>query len=774
MKRFILSSILTGVSLLFGVVSVAQTITGHIYDENNKPLVCVNLMLFNPQDNTYVQGAVSGEEGSFSFNISEGRYLLRTSEIGYEKLDTLVTLVNGITLTMREDAHLLGEVTVKGTRPQYRMVNGGVSIDVKNSVLAQVGDALDVLRELPRVDVDGKGAVTVTAKGTPLIYINNRLVRDMKELNRLKSSDIKNVEVITSPGARYDASVSSVIRIITDKKPGEGWSFRTENNVRTNYEKFGYYTEEYVKYRNKGLEIEGSGLFNSGMFKEKQTVLTDIRAQDHVAMESKEKLSQSGINNANAYLGINYDFNKNHSFGVSYNFNTVTSRTPTRYNMTSNVMRNGAFDDLLLCKNSMLEVPTSHDANAYYMGKMGKLDIVLDLTYMRSKGRKENDIDEESQMAESRTVHTLSRSDGTLWAQKLVLEYPVWKGTLSVGDEFTSSKTRGDYENREALIKPSNTEISEYNVAAFAQYNLSLGNWNAAAGVRYEHVKSDYYVFSVWQEAQSRRYNDVFPNASIAWNKNGWGLQLAYTYKTSRPNYSRLRDDVQYDNRYLYEGGNPYLRPCVSHSLDFSALHKWWSFAMGYRYCKDDFNYLLGLYQNEAIGYGVYRNFDHTQNVYASLVLSPKFRWYQPQLETTYKQQFMDREPYGVTADLNKPTFNIKLKNRLVFKHDLNVLFDLNYTTNLYRYMVKQQQGFVANLRITKSFMNRRLTLNLLASDVFHTWRKKMNIYGTNMDLYKDCDSGTSQLNLTVTYRFNTTRSRYKGTGAGKAEKNRM
>jgi len=195
---------------------------------------------------------------------------------------------------------------------------------------------------------------------------------------------------------------------------------------------------------------------------------------------------------------------------------------------------------------------------------------------------------------------------------------------------------------------------------------------------------------------------------------------------------------------------------------------------MGYNYCKDDFNYLLGLYQDEAIGDGIYRNFDHTQNVYASLVLSPKWGWYQPQLETTYKQQFMDREPYGVTEDLNKPSFNVKLKNRLVFKHDLNVLFDLNYTTNLYRYMVKQQQGFVANLRITKSFMNRNLTLNLLARDVFHTWRQKMNIYGTNMDLYKDCDSGTSQLSLTVTYRFNNSRSRYKGTGAGQAEKNRM
>jgi len=576
MKRFLVFSGIAIIALLQSTASMSQNVQGHIVDEKNSPLMYVNMMLFNPIDTTYVQGATSGEDGSFSFNISEGRYLLRASAIGYEKLDTLMSLCDNLKLTMREDVHLLSEVTVKGTRPQYKMVNGGVSIDVKNSVLSQVGDALDVLRELPRVDVDGKGGVTVTAKGTPLIYINNRQVRDMKELNRMKSSDIKNVEVITNPGARYDASVSSVIRIVTDKKPGEGWSFRTENNVRTNYEKFGYYTEEYVKYRNKGLEIEGSGLFNSGIFKEEQTVITDIRAKDHILMESKESLSLSGVNNTNVYLGFNYEVNKNHSFGASYNFNTVTSRHPVAFDMSSKVIRNGSFDDNLLCHNQRLDIPTSQIANAYYIGKIGKLDIDMNLTYMKSTGKIEVGIDEESQMAESRTVHTLSRSNGTLWAEKLVLERPVWKGTLSVGDEFTNSKTEADYENREGLIKSSNTEISEYNVAAFAQYNLSLGNWNTAIGMRYEHVKSDYYVFGVWQEAQSRRYNNVFPNASVSWNKNGWGLQLAYTCKTSRPDYSRLRDDVQYDNRYLYEGGNPYLRPCVSHSLEFSALHKWW------------------------------------------------------------------------------------------------------------------------------------------------------------------------------------------------------
>ena len=97
-------------------------------------------------------------------------------------------------------------------------------IDIQHSDLSKVGDAVDVLRQLPCINVSSTDVISVYGKGTPIIYINNKQVRDSRELQRLKSDAIKNVEIITSPSARYDATVSSVIRIRTVKKQGEGMS----------------------------------------------------------------------------------------------------------------------------------------------------------------------------------------------------------------------------------------------------------------------------------------------------------------------------------------------------------------------------------------------------------------------------------------------------------------------------------------------------------------------------------------------------------------------
>ena len=106
----------------------------------------------------------------------------------------------------------LGEVVVKAHLPQYKKTYEGLLTNVAGTVLGKMGTAEDVLKHVPSI-VKKKDGYEVVGKGTPIIYINNKQVRDSRELQRLKSDAIKNVEIITSPGARYDATVSSVIRI---------------------------------------------------------------------------------------------------------------------------------------------------------------------------------------------------------------------------------------------------------------------------------------------------------------------------------------------------------------------------------------------------------------------------------------------------------------------------------------------------------------------------------------------------------------------------------
>lgn len=144
---------------------------------------------------------------------------------------------------------------------------------------------------------------------------------------------------------------------------------------------------------------------------------------------------------------------------------------------------------------------------------------------------------------------------------KLVATYPIGKGEFAFGSEYTHTKSEGFNVNEPNLVSDSQTLLYESNVAGFASFNIPFGHYQLNTGLRYEHVKTDYYNRGVWESEPSRTYDNVFPNISLSWNKDLWSWQLSYAMKTKRPSYRNLRNYMQYDSRYLYEGGNPYLRP---------------------------------------------------------------------------------------------------------------------------------------------------------------------------------------------------------------------
>jgi hypothetical protein len=131
---------------------------------------------------------------------------------------------------MVPDREMLNRAIVKSYLPKTVIKGDAFVTAVENSVLAEAGSANDVLKKLPGVISTSKG-FEVIGKGTPIIYINGRLVRDNSELEQLNSKDIKSVDVVQNPGARYDATVKAVIRIQTIRKVGDGFSFDLRSSV---------------------------------------------------------------------------------------------------------------------------------------------------------------------------------------------------------------------------------------------------------------------------------------------------------------------------------------------------------------------------------------------------------------------------------------------------------------------------------------------------------------------------------------------------------------
>ena len=229
---------------------------GRIVDKHSRPVDFANVALLNVRDSSFITGGVTNENGQFVIPCEVKKAIVKVSCVGYQTASHLYETGKIGNITLHENTVNLKGVTIRAIRNSFKMGKEGLMVNIENSDLAKIGTATDILRELPRVDVGADGTVNVFAKGTPLIYINNKQVRSNTELEQLKSNEVKSVELITAPGAKYDATVQSVIRIKTIKKQGEGWS--GENYAQTSYNKYwAGYEDLELGYHTDKLEVFG-------------------------------------------------------------------------------------------------------------------------------------------------------------------------------------------------------------------------------------------------------------------------------------------------------------------------------------------------------------------------------------------------------------------------------------------------------------------------------------------------------------------------------------
>ena len=755
-------------------------VIGHIVDESGQPVEFANISLHSAADNqnneknsTYLNGGVSNENGDFVIPCKAQRITLKVSFVGYKTVERNVSVGNIGTITLQPETYMVKGVEIKGEIPQYKMTSGGMTVDVQHSILHDVGTADDLLSMLPLVKArDGK--YEVLAKGEPEIYINNKKVRDPIELKQLKSVDVKSVDIITAPGAKYNAEVNAVIRIKTLKPQGDGLSLIATSDTWKN-NKWNNYSDLTLKYRTGGLEAFANVALDNGHYSNDQDLDQELHISKNLFDVSAALPVRSSWTQFDYQAGLSYDFNADHSLGVSFSskknlYNRFTS------DMEQHYLKNGAFDgDVRLTTDIREKDKPVWELNTYYIGKVGKLGIDLNATMLRRESESDNHQQELSREYGNRAITTLTNEDRKMVAGKLVLDYPVWKGVLSGGSEVTSTESQGHNLNLENIIPESDTEMKEKNIAGFAEYEVQLGQWHLNAGLRFEHVSADYTSFGVKQEEPSRTYNDWFPNLSAAWQKGKWSAQLSYSKRITRPPYNMLTSMVVYDSRILYEGGNPLLRPSVRHSLDFNLTYSWLTFVTGFTRENDFFTHVGNIYdeQNEI---AIFQpdNFDHQDRVYATLVASPKLGFWQPQATLHYYQQMFDAEKYGAPKKLNKPEFSFNLNSWFILGETAKALLQVNYTGSNHWGFMYRGSNFMVNARLQKSFMKGQLSATLYANDIFRTAKTKVTTYYAIGQTAQDYYTYTQCVGLTLSYNFNASSSKYRGTGAGNDEKNRL
>ena len=760
-------------ALIFPTTLIAQNIKGKIVNELDEPLTYANIIALTT-DSNFVAGVMSDSCGDFSLKQSPEMAFLKVSYIGYSTQLLKISHPNVGDIKLSPDSSVLGEVIIKQVLPKTKLEGDAFVTTVKNSVLADAGSANDVLKKLPGVTQNGEN-LEVLGKGSPQIYINGRLMRDNSELETLSSKDIKSVDVVTNPGARYDATVNAVIRIKTVKRQGDGFSF----NLRSTWfqcEDTDLREALNMNYRHKNLDVFATVYFAQ------TEAFQDTKIEQHLYSPKPLVLKQDAtFINKNSFLtftlGTNYQLNENHSVGIRYS-PSYHLKGDTNNDSRVTAMVDGILDDHTntLSKGDAKKLPT-HQINTYYNGTFGKLNIDFNADVYDEREDESIIYNEKSDLQDDRIVTTRSKVHNQLYASKLVLTHPFLGGQLSGGAEYTYTDRKDEYWNQNAQGPNSFTNIRENNANAFVDFTYPLKPFYLVVGMRYEYLAFNYYENRIKQLDQSREFSNFFPSASLSGKLGDVQLQLSYSAKTSRPAYSQLSNASIYLDRYSYTKGNPYLKPELQHHATLATVWKYFQFVANYQLTERAIMHWGK--QSETTDNCImlhYENFNRNiPELTVSLTATPTIGIWYPRLTGALFKQWFKGDFNGKRQSMNRPIPVFSWGNTLKLPKNFTAEIDYTFTgKGNQRIYQLEKPTHVLDVAIRKTFLNDALSLELKGTDLFRDRGDRVSMYSGDYAVKQKNIFGSREVVFTLRYKFNSAKSKYKGTGAGEQQKSRM
>ena len=744
-------------------------------------------------------------------DVNEG--LFKVTSVGYQTL--YINAGQDLTIQMKEDTQLLGEVVIKGQLPKTHVKGDAMRTTVAGTILEKAGTVSDALSKIPSLEAERDGGVKVLGRGDAEVYINGRRVQDMKELSRLRSDQIQHVDVVQNPGARYAASTKAVVRITLKKAQGEGLSF--QNSTQFMYQYGGSLNDNFTaNYRTGGLDVTGSfwvGTYNHYKGLQVNDMLYYVGPERQRVGEQSSGIQVKGHSTQemrhpwhawSPQLQLNYMVNENHTFGAYYKYDR-TPKSETKGDYLTDMFENGILTERSASYIWQDQSVKKHIFNAYYNGKVGQLGIDLNIDGLfddtKTPGRTtETTIDHsplnidhssdaqpmvngQSSMV-NRIIESNTNSGNNFWASKLIFSYPILKGNLSLGGEYSYNHRTDAYSFQASdyvPVKATDTEISEKSAAGFVEYGRQFGKVFAQAGLRYEHLTNDYFNFGVREDEVCRDYGDWFPTATISAPIGKMQLSLSYRRDIQRPAYSSLTSSTMYANRYTYQSGNPYLKPTYTHSLVLNVAYQWANLTVEYGRIKNSETMSTEPFPGStdpliSLVRPINSEEDYNQ-LSLSLSASPTIgKWHPMWYAFTVFQNYKTPTADGSIKTLNDPYFTLVWNNDIELPHSFRLTANAQWATKGdYNNFSITAQRFDLTLGVQRDFNLRRLgmlTLDVRCVDVLNTNKTDAVIYGIRELATANPARRTFLVNLN--WKFNEARSKYRGSGAGEKQKARM
>lgn len=771
--------------MLFSFMVNAQSdLKGKIESQDREPVAFANVILLNAEDSTSVyKGTISEEDGSFIIeNIEDSAYLLKVSFLGYA--DNLQQIrVKGDTrlktITLDESSDALDEVVVNARKPKISRQVDRLIFDVENSTLS-TGNTFEILKRTPGVIVS-QGQLLVKNRAAT-VYINDRKVYlTSQELQQLlegfSAENIKSVEVITNPPARYDAEGGAILNIKTSRNISIGYkgSLNASNTVAV-VPKYNIGTSHY--YKTDWLNLYASYNYSQRDLYKKDEGFIEFFSPNGNAdsrwITDFEKDTETYSHNINSIL----DFTLSEASTLSLSANVqITPKTDNDIDGLTNIFDNSNSLDSFFTTDSRLNSETDNIllAATYNtsLGENGTLSAVAN--YINYENRQAQDLKTEyfegdASFVRDNSFETLAKQNSDIYTGQIDITTPLGTSNFETGIKYAGLRTDSGQDffdtntgNRQFSAELSDLLNYEEDIyAVYASLSRDWEKWAMKLGLRGEYTDVQ-GISSSLGLVNSQEYFELFPTFYLNYNaSDDHSFGFEYSRRISRPRFENLNTYRYFLNENNFQDGNPDLNPAINNMVKFS-----------YAYKNKLFFDLYWDKANDAIATLPFQ--DNINNNLRSTSLNMDFSqqysfdisyydyltdWWVLSAYTSFfymQNDFPALESNGriVTKDVYSAYLSagnyLTLSKDGSFTGEVTAMLLPDYVAGSYNF---EEAQYGLNLGLRKSFFDSRLIATVNVDDIFNTMNVPMRSQYLNQNNSFFAMPESRMLRFGITYKF--------------------
>jgi len=767
--------------------------TGVIVDPKGDAVPFATIALL--EGSVQVSGVVANEQGSFQFlyglDIAKV-HSLKISSVGYEDVLVNFSIANNPgsfkefgKILLKPKARLLKELQVSGTQKMIEMDGGNLIFNVSKSLTAQGSNALEVLNRAPGVSVGTDNSISLNGKAGAAILIDGKQTylsgSEVAELLRsMSSSNIKAIEIINSPSARYDATgTAGIINVKTFKSLVQGFNAAITSGIS-----YGVYVKNNedlsFNFRKNRFNIYGNYSHFIGNY---SYLYGADRLQEQKFYNSftddVDKRKKMGTQ-----LGADFAINKNHTVGILLNGNFLFGGGITDTRTEIGEAGTETVDQVLTAINDYYHQETQRynvNLNYKYEDTLGRM-INFDADYGDfTKGS--GNLQSNKYTSASNTVlsdnlyRSINAIDISLRAVKLDYTTNLWKGKLETGAKYSSVSADNDSRFLSVESDGEFTDQSRSNrfvyhekiASGYFNYKKDLGKWQFQGGLRVENSSSEGkldYISSIAGNAQStsRDYTNLFPFFSVMVKPSqSHSYSLSYSKRIDRPAYQSLNPFIYLLDELSYWQGNPFLKPELSNRLMFQYAYNS-STIVGLSYTHtDDFSVEVTDTVDQTRIVMVPRNLGVQKHLALTLtqIIAP-FKWWDITFNGTLFHVY-NKVDFGAGRLLKLKQTAGRLSIQQNFKLPYQLSGEIAATYNTKRLVGANQFAnptSQVDLGLQRNLFDNKATLKLIFSDIYQGTKATsiQSVGGLYIRNYSYFEA--RQIKLNFIYRFSSGNSK--------------